>query len=122
MAPYEGRRMTPSVDAGPRCDRDEPWGKSPGSAEERQFPQGPQPRRLEFARALRILREVLHGLRAFHFVGPCVTVFGSARFGEHDPYYAMAHEVGAHLARAGFTVLTGGGSGIMEAANRADPN
>jgi hypothetical protein len=110
--------MTPSGAAGPHCDRDAPWGKSPGSAEECLFLQGPQPRRREFARALRIFREVLHGFRAFHFVGPCVTVFGSARFREHDPYYAMAREVGSNLARAGFTVLTGGGPGIMEAANR----
>jgi uncharacterized protein (TIGR00730 family) len=47
-----------------------------------------------------------------------VTVFGSARFGPDHVYYAMAREVGARLARAGFTVMTGGGPGIMEAANR----
>jgi uncharacterized protein (TIGR00730 family) len=53
-----------------------------------------------------------------HFVGPCVTVFGSARFTEDQLYYRLAREVGARLARAGFTVMTGGGPGIMEAANR----
>jgi uncharacterized protein (TIGR00730 family) len=47
-----------------------------------------------------------------------VTVFGSARFTEDQPYYQLAREVGARLARAGFTVMTGGGPGIMEAANR----
>jgi uncharacterized protein (TIGR00730 family) len=51
-------------------------------------------------------------------VGPCVTVFGSARFKDEHPYYALARDVGARLARAGFTVMTGGGPGIMEAANR----
>ena len=53
-----------------------------------------------------------------HFVGPCVTVFGSARFKEDHPYYALARELGGKLAQAGFTVMTGGGPGIMEAANR----
>ena len=53
-----------------------------------------------------------------HFVGPCVTVFGSARFKEDHSYYAMARDVGARLTDIGFTVMTGGGPGIMEAANR----
>jgi len=60
----------------------------------------------------------VRGFRALHFVGPCVTVFGSARFPEDHPYYALAREVGGRLARMGFTVMTGGGPGIMEAANR----
>ncbi len=60
----------------------------------------------------------MRGFRSLHFVGPCVTVFGSARFAESHPYYALAREVGARLVRAGFTVMTGGGPGIMEAANR----
>ncbi|MEO5761268.1 MAG: TIGR00730 family Rossman fold protein [Vicinamibacteria bacterium] len=51
-------------------------------------------------------------------MGPCVTVFGSARFKEDHPYYGLARELGAKLAEAGFTVMTGGGPGIMEAANR----
>jgi len=51
-------------------------------------------------------------------VGPCVTVFGSARFKEHHPYYAVGRDLGARLARVGFTVMTGGGPGLMEAANR----
>jgi uncharacterized protein (TIGR00730 family) len=61
--------------------------------------------------------EFVRGFRALHFVGPCVTVFGSARFKEDHPYYALGREVGRELARAGFTVMTGGGPGIMEAAN-----
>jgi uncharacterized protein (TIGR00730 family) len=51
-------------------------------------------------------------------VGPCVTVFGSARFPADHRYYELARRLGANLARVGFTVMTGGGPGIMEAANR----
>ena len=69
--------------------------------------------------AVRIFFELLRGFRALHFVGPCVTVFGSARFKEDHPYYQLARDVGSRLARSGFTVMTGGGPGIMEAANRS---
>lgn len=65
-----------------------------------------------------IAAEFIKGSRRLHFVGPCVTVFGSARFRESHPYYALARETGRLLAEAGFTVLTGGGPGIMEGANR----
>ena len=94
------------------------WGKGPPLPEEAKFLQGPQPRGHELVRAVRIFWEVLRGFRALHFVGPCVTVFGSARFKEDQLYYTVAREVGTRLARAGFTVMTGGGPGIMEAANR----
>ncbi len=94
------------------------WGKRPGAPDEARFLQGPQSRRAELARALRIFFELMRGFRALHFVGPCVTVFGSARFGVEHPYYALGKEVGARLVRAGFTVMTGGGPGLMEAANR----
>jgi uncharacterized protein (TIGR00730 family) len=67
---------------------------------------------------LRIAAELIRGFRTLHFVGPCVTVFGSARFPEDHPYYLLAREVGGRLARMGFTVMTGGGPGIMDAANR----
>ena len=53
-----------------------------------------------------------------HFIGPCVTVFGSARFEPDNPHYQQAVKVGEALARLGFTVMTGGGPGIMEAANK----
>ena len=66
----------------------------------------------------RIVREFLRGFRVLHFVGPCVTVFGSARFAEDHPYYGLARQVGSRLSEIGFTVMTGGGPGIMEAANR----
>jgi uncharacterized protein (TIGR00730 family) len=62
--------------------------------------------------------ELVRGFRAFHFAGPCVTVFGSARFSQSTPHYELAREMGRRIARAGFTVMTGGGPGIMEAANR----
>ena len=62
--------------------------------------------------------DFLRGFRVLHFVGPCVTVFGSARFGVHHPYYALGRHIGHRLADVGFTVMTGGGPGLMEAANR----
>lgn len=67
---------------------------------------------------LRAGRDFIRGFRVLHFVGPCVTVFGSARFDEQHRYYEMAREVGRALAGMGFTVMTGGGPGVMEAANR----
>jgi uncharacterized protein (TIGR00730 family) len=97
--------------------RDE-WGRAPGPVEVTRFLEGPQPRRSELWRALGIFTEFIRGFRALHFVGPCVTVFGSARFKEDHPYYAMARAVGHGLAELGFTVMTGGGPGLMEAANR----
>lgn len=85
---------------------------------ERLFLSGPQPRLKELFRAVRIFTELLRGFRALHFIGPCITVFGSARFKEGDPLYELTREVGRELARSGFTVITGGGPGLMEAANR----
>ncbi|MEZ5964679.1 MAG: TIGR00730 family Rossman fold protein [Planctomycetota bacterium] len=85
---------------------------------DREFLRGPLKRRSELWRAVRIMGEFMHGFRRLHFVGPCVTVFGSARFAEDHPYYQLGRAVGAELARAGFTVMTGGGPGVMEAANR----
>jgi uncharacterized protein (TIGR00730 family) len=67
---------------------------------------------------MRILIDCIRGFRALHFVGPSVTVFGSARFNAEHPDYALGEEVGARLGEAGFTVMTGGGPGLMEAANR----
>jgi uncharacterized protein (TIGR00730 family) len=85
---------------------------------DRFFLEGPQSRRRELFLLLRAGRDFIRGFRALHFVGPCVTVFGSARFDEQHRYYALAREVGAALAGLGFTVMTGGGPGVMEAANR----
>jgi hypothetical protein len=80
--------------------------------------EGPHSRRKELWLVLRAVRDFISGFRTLHFVGPCVTVFGSARFGPDHPYYALGRSVGAHLVRLGFTVMTGGGPGLMEAANR----
>lgn len=94
------------------------WGKVPGAPDTIRFLQGPQQRHHELARAVRILLDFIRGVRAFQRLGPCVTVFGSARFGESHLYYQSARQISARLAEAGFTIMTGGGPGIMEAANR----
>jgi uncharacterized protein (TIGR00730 family) len=94
------------------------WEAGAARSDEVRFFQGPQPRSFELGKAFGIFCELMRGFRTFHFLSPCVTVFGSARFGEGSPHYALAREVGARLARAGFTVMTGGGPGLMEAANR----
>jgi uncharacterized protein (TIGR00730 family) len=96
----------------------EPDTLPPGVREEQQLLAGPRSRAEELWRAVRIFVEYVRGLRALHFVGPCVTVFGSARFPEDHEYYALGRSIGRELARAGFAVMTGGGPGIMEAANR----
>jgi uncharacterized protein (TIGR00730 family) len=85
---------------------------------ERRYLRGPQSRIFELVAAARIFREYVAGLRALRSVGPCITVFGSARLGEAEPEYQVARTAGSLLAQAGFTVMTGGGPGLMEAANR----
>ncbi len=85
---------------------------------ERRFLEGPRSRTREFRFVLKVCWEFIKGFQKLHFVGPCVTVFGSARFKEDHPYYIKAMEMGAALSKLGFTVMTGGGPGIMEAANR----
>src|SRR5437667_6430285 len=82
------------------------------------FLEGPRSRLAEFLTLLRVMRDFLRGFRTLHFVGPCVTVFGSARIKRDDPHYELTRKMGAAIARLGFTVITGGGPGIMEAANR----
>jgi uncharacterized protein (TIGR00730 family) len=72
----------------------------------------------EKARLKRIMAEFERGFEQLHDLGPAVTVFGSARFKPGHPHYELAREVGRELARAGFTTITGGGPGAMEAANR----
>src|SRR5213083_1687976 len=82
------------------------------------FLEGPRSRLGEFITLVRVMRDFLRGFRTLHFIGPCVTVFGSARIKREDPNYEQARKMGAAIARLGFTVMTGGGPGIMEAANR----
>lgn len=115
------RPVTDDIDLeaeGPHLSPDPEWGKRPPDKEEQRLLLGPDRRDFELARVWRIARELLRGFRALHFVGPCVTVFGSARFPPEHRYYKLGCKLGAELARAGFTVMTGGGPGIMEAANR----
>jgi len=69
-------------------------------------------------RIIRIVFEFIKGFLILGRPGPMVTVFGSARFNNEDRYYLLAEEVGALLAQAGLGVITGGGPGIMEAANK----
>jgi uncharacterized protein (TIGR00730 family) len=79
--------------------------------------EGPHSRLRELWLLMRAVYDFLVGFRVLHFVGPCVTVFGSARFDETHPYFALAEQAGRRLARMGFTVMTGGGPGLMAAAN-----
>ena len=127
------KRNTPSLPGFPTADA---WAKSwkrhwshvgqsgyelpvggPGG-DDRDFLQTTRTPAKEKARLGRITREFIRGFRGLFDVGPAVTVFGSARFKPSHRYYKLARATGAELARAGFATLTGGGPGIMEAANR----
>jgi uncharacterized protein (TIGR00730 family) len=90
----------------------------PYNHSERRFLEGPRSRTQELFFLFKVFREFIRGYRALHFLGPCITVFGSARFKEDNIYYQQAREIGAKLTELGFGVMTGGGPGIMEAANR----
>ncbi len=113
----EPRRSTPAPSPGLGATVQE-WLSRPIDQDITEWLKGPASRVEEFRRVARIAAEFIRGFRVLHFVGPCVTVFGSARFPESHPYYAAARTLGGEIARAGLTVMTGGGPGIMEAANR----
>jgi uncharacterized protein (TIGR00730 family) len=83
-----------------------------------KYLSGPRSRWLELWWAFSVFTEFIKGFRKLHFIGPCITVFGSARFKEDHHYYKQAYEVGKKMSALGLTILTGGGPGIMEAANR----
>lgn len=83
-----------------------------------QFLDGPNSRGKELHFSLKVFAQLIKGFRKLHFVGPCITVFGSARTNEENAYYIQAREISSRLADLGFTIMTGGGPGIMEAANR----
>ena len=85
---------------------------------EKAFLRGRRTRNEDLESVVTIFLEFLRGFESFDFEGPCVTVFGSSRFNEDHEYYGLAREMGAALARAGYAVMTGGGPGLMEAANR----
>jgi len=88
------------------------------SQKEIQFLDGPRSRWADFTFVIKVCIEFIKGFRALHFSGPCVTVFGSARFKEDSEYYQLTRQFSAEVAKLGFTILTGGGPGLMEAANR----
>jgi uncharacterized protein (TIGR00730 family) len=93
----------PGIEEFPRVLKDLGWSDLPGG---------------EAERVAEITREFVEASLAFRDVLPAVTIFGSARLGPRDPAYALARETARLLARDGFNVVTGGGPGIMEAANR----
>lgn len=83
-----------------------------------KFLEGPQSRWQELKFTISVLFEFIKGFRKLHSVGPCVTVFGSARFKEDHEFYKQTQKISGEIAKLGFTIMTGGGPGIMEAANR----
>lgn len=87
-------------------------------AKEQLFLEGPRSRTYELGFAWKVFRQFIKGFRTLHFVGPCITVFGSARFKSDHKYYLAAEAFGKKIAELGLTTMTGGGPGIMEAANK----
>jgi uncharacterized protein (TIGR00730 family) len=92
--------------------------KNNSSREEFHFLKGPRARWKELSYTFGVLLQFIKGFRALHFAGPCITFFGSARLPEKHPYYIKTRELAAEISKMGFTIMTGGGPGIMEAANR----
>jgi hypothetical protein len=92
--------------------------KTSPEPEDRILLEGPHSRLRELRLLAKVVKDFITGFRTLHFSGPCVTVFGSARIREGHPYYRIGVDLGKGLARLGFTVMTGGGPGLMEAANR----
>lgn len=102
----------------PPQSRGDPAGRRSASDDVYELLAGPKHPGSDGLRIVRIAWEFVRGFRALHRIGPCVTVFGSSRTPEGHPYYALARQMGRRLVEAGFTVMTGGGPGVMEAANR----
>ena len=98
------------------------WGKCCGDESEERFLQGQRPILSDLRRLFQISLECFRGFIAFRNLGPCVTVFGSARFGNEHKYYGLTEGTAKRLAKTGFTVITGGGPGLMEAANKGAKN
>lgn len=85
---------------------------------ESPFLKGPRSRLKELWFTFKVQYNFIKGFRKMHFIGPCVTVYGSARFEPYSEHYKNAEKIGAELSKLGFTIMTGGGPGIMEAANK----
>jgi uncharacterized protein (TIGR00730 family) len=94
------------------------WGKCCSDTNEEHFLQGQGPFLSDLRRLFQITRECIRGFIAFRNLGPCVTLFGSARFSQGHNYYDLTERTAGRLAKAGFTIITGGGPGLMEAANK----
>ncbi len=99
-------------------DDNQKIGKQVIPAKEQTFLEGPKPKQFELRFAYKVFWEFMKAFKVLHNVGPCVTVFGSARFKENHKHYIAAREIGKRIAGLGLTTMTGGGPGIMEAANR----
>src|SRR6266436_4431857 len=85
---------------------------------EQIYLEGPKSRGWELFFAFKVFGQFIKGFRTLHFTGPAITVFGSARYKEDHIYYGVAREFGKRIAEMGFATMTGGGPGVMEAANR----
>lgn len=85
---------------------------------DRTLLSGPTSRFRNLLTLLRVGKDLLKAFRALHFAGPCVTIFGSARTRPGTRYYELARRMGQECAKLGFTVMTGGGPGIMQAGNQ----
>jgi uncharacterized protein (TIGR00730 family) len=85
---------------------------------DRSLLSGPKSRLHDLITLFRVGKDLLKAFRALHFAGPCVTIFGSARIRPGTEHYELARRMGAACARLGFTVMTGGGPGIMQAGNQ----
>jgi uncharacterized protein (TIGR00730 family) len=119
QAPKGERRRSGRVTV--RANRDHAATRRASRTEDERLLERPQPPEFLDAdpwRVLRIQSEFVEGFDALASVGPAVTVFGSARTPENHRWYELARELGAMLAKQGYAVITGGGPGIMEAANR----
>jgi uncharacterized protein (TIGR00730 family) len=86
--------------------------------EERSWLAGPRSRFHDLCSLFRVSLDFIRAYRILHFVGPCVTIFGSARTKPGTQWYDLARQMGAACSELGFTVVTGGGPGIMQAANQ----
>lgn len=106
-----------NVEANKEARKNFGW-EHPPTKEEQSFFWGHRKLPKEILRAIRVFLEAIKGFIFFHYVTNCITVFGSARFNEDHEYYQAAREIGRLLAKNKFTVMTGGGPGIMEAASR----
>src|SRR5438105_15905842 len=109
--------------ANPALERERPQttgssATAPPQRADEIFLEGPRSRFDELVTLLRVLLDFMRGFRVLHFVGPCVTLFGSARLKEGHPSYELERKFGADISQLGFNVISGGRTGIVEAATR----